>query len=175
MCASTRCPEDIPLRKITAPAVVKALVKFFSLFGLPKVIQTDQGTNFMSRVFAQVVGQLNIIHCFSSAYHPESPGTLERFHQTLKSMLRAYCLENEKEWDDGVHLLFAAREAVQESTCFSPADLVFAHNVRGPLRLLRENWLNESQPKNLLDYVSSFRYKLHHACELATQHLSAAQ
>ncbi len=65
----------------------------------------------MSRTFAQVADQLNITHCFSSAYHPESQGTLERFHQTLKSMLRAYCLEFEKEWDDGVHLLlFAARE-----------------------------------------------------------------
>lgn len=91
-------------------------------------------------------------------------------------MLRAYCLEYEKEWDDGIHLLlFAAREAVHESTDFSPADLVFAHNVRGPLRLLRENWLNESKPKNLLDYVSSFHYNLHCVCELATQHLSAAQ
>ncbi len=178
MCVSTRFPEAIPMRKITAPAVVKALVKFFSLFELPKVIQTDQGTNFMSRTFAQVADQLNITHCFSSAYHPESQGTLECFHQTLKSMLksRAYCLEFEKEWDDGVHLLlFAAREVVQESTGFSPADLVFAHNVRGPLKLLRENWLNESKAQNLLDYVSSFRYKLHRACELATQNLTAAQ
>ncbi len=55
----------------------------------------------MSRIFAQVADQLNITHCFSSAYHPESQGTLERFHhQTLKSMLRAYCLEFDKEWDE---------------------------------------------------------------------------
>ncbi|XP_073732325.1 uncharacterized protein [Misgurnus anguillicaudatus] len=176
MCASTRFPEAIPMRKITAPAVVKALLKFFSLFGLPKVIQTDQGTNFMSRVFAQVTEQLNITHSFSSAYHPESQGALERFHQTLKAMLRAYCLEFEKEWDDGVHLLlFAAREVEQESTGFSPADLVFAHSVRGPLKLLHENWLDDTKSKNLLDYVSSFRYKLHRACELATKNLIGAQ
>ena len=41
MCAATRFPEAIPLRNITAPSVVKALVKFFSVFGLPKIIQTD--------------------------------------------------------------------------------------------------------------------------------------
>lgn len=98
------------MRKITAPAVVKALLKFFSLFGLPKTIQTDQGSNFMSRVFAQVMKQLDITHCCSSAYHPESQGAIERFHQTLKSMLRIYCLEFDKDWDEGVHLLlFAAR------------------------------------------------------------------
>lgn len=33
MCAATRFPEAIPLRKITAGAIVKALTKFFPTFG----------------------------------------------------------------------------------------------------------------------------------------------
>ena len=48
MCASTRFPEAVPLRNITAPTITKALVKFFSVFGLPRVVQSDQGSNFMS-------------------------------------------------------------------------------------------------------------------------------
>ena len=176
MCSATRFPEAIPMRKITAPAVVKALVRFFSIFGLPKVLQTDQGSNFMSRIFAQVLKQLNIAHCHSSAYHPESQGAIERFHQTLKSMLRKYCLEFDKDWDEGVHLLlFAAREVVQESLGFSPAELVFAHTVRGPLRLLREKWLSDPKPQNLCDYVSSFRFRLHRACELAKGNIAVVQ
>ena len=51
MCMTTRYPEAIPLRKITAPSVVKALIKFFSTFGLPRIVQTDQGTNFLSGIF----------------------------------------------------------------------------------------------------------------------------
>ncbi len=116
MCSATRFPEAIPLRKITASVVVKALVKFFSTFGLPKVVQTDQGTNFLSKLFSQVLTTLNISHRIASAYHPESQGALERFHQTLKAMLRKYCLDTGKDWDEGVPLvLFAVREAVQES------------------------------------------------------------
>lgn len=42
MFSMTCFPEAIPMCKITAPAVIKALVKFFSLFGLLKVLQTDQ-------------------------------------------------------------------------------------------------------------------------------------
>ena len=176
MCASTRFPEVVPLRNIKAPAIVKALTKFFSLFGLPKVIQSDQGSNFMSRVFAQVLKQLDIKHCHSSAYHPESQGALERFHQTLKSMLRTYCLEFDKDWDDGVHLMmFAVREVVQESLGFSPADLVFAHSVRGPLKLVKEKWLQEDTKKNVLDFVSNFRFRLRRACELAMENLNTAQ
>ncbi len=36
-------------------------------------------------------------------------------------------------------VLFAVREAVQESLGFSPAELVFGHTVRGPLKMLKEN------------------------------------
>ena len=36
MCAATRFPEVFPVRKITTPVVIKALTKFFSVFGLPK-------------------------------------------------------------------------------------------------------------------------------------------
>lgn len=36
MCTTTRYPEAIPLRKITAKAVVKNVTKFFSTFGLSK-------------------------------------------------------------------------------------------------------------------------------------------
>ncbi len=92
MCMSTRFPEAIPLRKITAPAITRALIKFFTTFGLPKIIQTDQGTNFMSRAFKQSLQSLGVSHSVSSAYHPESQGVLELWHQTLKSMLKKILL-----------------------------------------------------------------------------------
>lgn len=43
MCRATRFPEAIPQRKITAPVILKKLVKLFSTFGLSNLIQTDQG------------------------------------------------------------------------------------------------------------------------------------
>uniref|UniRef100_A0A8C9WWB2 Integrase catalytic domain-containing protein n=1 Tax=Sander lucioperca TaxID=283035 RepID=A0A8C9WWB2_SANLU len=58
-------------------AVTKALIKFFTTYGLPKTVQTDQGTNFLSRIFKQTLQSLGISHSVSSAYHPESQGALE--------------------------------------------------------------------------------------------------
>ena len=64
----------------------------------------------MAGLFQQVMYKLGIHRFKSSAYHPESQGALERFHLTLKNMLRMYCVEQEKGWDERVHLvLFAAR------------------------------------------------------------------
>ncbi len=178
MCAATRYPEAVPLRSIKVKPVLKAMVKFFSTFGLPKFVQSDQGSNFMAKVFAQVMSELKIKHQKSSPYHPESQGALERFHQTLKSMLCKFCLESDKEWDEGLPLLlFAVRETTQESLGFSPADLVFGHTVRGPLCLLRDKWISDVTcvEHNVLDYVSSFRERLHHACETAQKSLATSQ
>lgn len=179
MCSATRYPEAIPLRTITAKSVLKALVKFFSTFGLPKVLQTDQGTNFTSKLFAEVLKTLSISHQVSSPYHPESQGALERWHQTLKAMLRKYCLDASNDWDEGVpFVLFAVRETVQESLGFSPADLVFGHTPRGPLMVLKEHILSPTPataPRNVLEYVSAMRERLHAACVLAQESLSSTQ
>ncbi|XP_072175608.1 uncharacterized protein [Diadema setosum] len=175
MCASTRFPEAIPLRTITAKNVCKALVKFFTMVGLPKCVQSDQGSNFTSKIFQQVMSELGVECRNSSAYHPQSQGALERFHQTLKNMMRVYCSEHEKEWDEGIPLLlFAVRESVQESLGFSPFELVFGHSVRGPLKILQEKILVEPE-SNLLDYVCQFKDRLSCTRELAAGHLKAAQ
>ncbi len=177
MCTSTRFPEAIALRSIKAPIIVRELIKFCTVFGLPKVIQTDRGTNFTSKLFVQTLKQFGIKHELSSAYHPQSQGAIERFHQTLKMMLRTYCLASGKDWAESLpFLLFAVREAEQESLGFSPADLIFGHSVRGPLKVLSEQLLaKDSLPVPVVDYVSSCREHLHRAREMAQENLAAAQ
>ena len=85
------------------------------------MVQSDQGSNFMAGLFQQAMHELGIKQNVSSAYHPQSQGALERFHQTLKNMMRTYCYEQQKDWDEGIPiLLFAVRESVQQSCSISP-------------------------------------------------------
>ena len=77
------------------------------------MVQSDQGSNFMSSLFQEVMFQPGIKQVKSTAYRPQSQGAVQRFHQTLKSMLRVHCLHENKEWDEGLPLLlFAVRESV---------------------------------------------------------------
>ncbi len=62
MCRATRFPEAVPLCNVKAPVVLKTLIKFFYIYGLSKVIQTDQGSNFLLRVFNQALKSLSIAH-----------------------------------------------------------------------------------------------------------------
>ncbi len=117
----------------------------------------------------------------ASAYHPQPQGALERYHQhdqTLKTMIKAYCFDNQQDWDEGIHLLFATREIVQESLGFGPFELVFGHTVRGLLKIVEEGWLQDDKQYNLLDYVSEFnmfKYRLYKACDLAHENLKETQ
>ena len=134
MCQSTRYPAAYPLRSITTRALVKSLTQFISIFGIPRVIQSDRGSNFTSTMFRNVLRQLKVKQQLSSEYHPQSQGALANFHSTLKSLLRAYCIQLTRDWEEGIPwLLLEAREVVQDSIGFSPNDLVFGHQVRGPL------------------------------------------
>ena len=154
MCSSTRSPEAVPLRSIRTPAICEALKGYFSFFGLPTVIRSDCGSNFQSKQFKKFLKELGIEHITSSAYHPQSQGALERFHGTLKNMLRAYCTEHHNDWDVGLpFLLFAARDSVQESLGISPNELVFGHTVRGPLKLIKDKWLSNKENGDVCKYV----------------------
>ena len=106
---------------------------------------------------------LAVKHQVSSVYHPESQGALEKFHQTLKTMLHTCCLEFGPDCDEVIPvLLFVIWEIVQESLGFNPVES--GHTVRGPLKLLCEQLVADSHPNvNVLDYVGSFREQVHHA------------
>lgn len=81
---AARFPESFPLRTITAPAVLRALLQLFSRVGIPDEILTDQGTNFTSRLMQLFHRQLGITAIKTTAYHPQTNGLVERFNQTLK-------------------------------------------------------------------------------------------
>lgn len=174
---ATRYPEAIPLRTMHAKVVVKELLYFFTKFGLPLEVQSDQGTNFMSKLFKESLRDLGIAHIVSSAYHPQSQGALERYHQTLKSMLRKFCEETGQEWDKGVpFLLFATREVPTESLGFSPHELIFGHHVRGPLMLVKERWSGAADPPlSVLQYVINFKERLAQGLRMAHTNLTQAQ
>ena len=128
----------------TSKTVSQALLKFFTQFGLPLRIRSDQGSHFTAHVLRQTLESLGIDQVFGSAYHPQSQGAVERFHQTLKSMIKSYIFDHEKDWDVGLpFLLFASRDSIQESLGFTPFELVFGHKVRGPLGLLKDKCFNE--------------------------------
>ena len=105
---ATRYPEAVPMKAIDAEAVAEELMKLVSRVGIPKEILTDQGTNFTSRLLAELYRLLHVNALQTSPYHPQTDGMVERFNVTLKEMLRKSAQEDGKDWDKLLpYLLFA--------------------------------------------------------------------
>lgn len=167
---STRYPEAIPLRKTDATTIAKALCDFFTRMGIPREILSDRGNNFLLKVMRAMSGILGIKQIATSPYHPQCDGMLERFHGTLKSMVTKIG-KGAKDWDEWLPFAcFAAQDAVHSATGFTPFQLMFGRDVRGPLTLLKEQWTGEIQGgRAVVDFVSGLQKKLEISHRLAME------
>lgn len=133
---ATRFPEAIPLRSIDAETIAEELITVFSRYGIPQEILSDQGSNFMSQLLKEMYRLMKIHPIRTTPYHPQTDGLVERFHKTLKSVLRR--LVKQEGRDCIPYAMFAYREVPQTTTGFSPFELLYGREVRGPLDILKE-------------------------------------
>ena len=173
----TKYPEAIPLKSIDAEHIAEQLIGVFSRIGIPREILTDQGSNFTSQLLAELYRLLNIHPIVTSPYHPQTDGLVERFNQTLKSMLSRFSEEEGKNWDKMIpYILFAYREVPQATTGFSPFELLFGRNVRGPLDVLREQWESaDKSDENVVSYVLKLRSRMAEMAEVVRQNMAEGQ
>ncbi|XP_075786849.1 uncharacterized protein LOC142829675 isoform X2 [Pelodiscus sinensis] len=126
---------------------------------------------------AELSRLLNIHPLRTTVYHPQTDGLVERFNQTLKTMLRKFVAEDPRHWDKLLPaLLFAIREVPQASTGFSPFELLYGRQPRGILDLLRESWEEqESRVQGTVPYILQLRERLRKVGEFARANLLQAQ
>ena len=176
---ATRYPEAVPLKKITTEAVAEVLLDIYSRVGIPEEVLTDQGTQFMSECMQEVSRLLSIKGLTSTPYHPICNGLVERWNGTLKSMLKRLCQDQPKQWHRLINpVLFAYREVPQESTGFSPFQLLYGRSVRGPGTILKELWTKEvniPEVKSSYEYVTELRERLEDSLKLAQEELEKSQ
>ena len=138
---ATRYPEAIPLKSVEADHIAEELVKLFARVGIPEEILTDQGTNFTAQLLKELYRMLGVHAIKTTPYHPQTDGLVERFNGALKGTLRQCAREDRANWDQFLpYLLFAYREVPQESTGFSPFELLYGRRAHGPLDVLKEQW-----------------------------------
>ena len=94
-------------------------------------------------------------------------------------MLKRLCQNQPKQWHRLINLvLFAYREVPQESTGFSPFQLLYGRSVRGPGTILKELWTKEvniPEVKSSYEYVTELRERLEDSLKLAQEELEKSQ
>jgi len=175
---ATRYPEAVALKNVSTTVVAEALVSIFARVGVPDEVLSDRGTQFTSELM-KVGRLLSIKQLTTTPYHPQCNCLVERFNGTLKTMLKRMCSERPQDWDRYMDaLLFAYREAAQESLGFAPFEMLYGRSVKGPLRILRQLWTREqSDPevRTTYQYVVDPRNCLEETWEMVHEELKKQQ
>ena len=161
ICYFSRYPEAILLKRVDEISVASAMVEIFSRSALPSEILTGRGSVFVGKLMSQLCKMLDIKPIRTSPYHPETDGLLERWHSALLAMLKKATIDK-KDWDLYLpFVLFAYRQTPHTVTGFSPFQLIYGFNVRGPLEILRDNWVDGCVAETtLIDWVEQLKMNL---------------
>src|SRR3954464_728439 len=96
-------------------------------------MSTDRGSEFINELMEALTRIYGTHHVKTTAYHPQGNGQVERTNRTLKNILSKLTTEYAKPWDQYLHsALFAIRTLRQESTRFSPFEILHGENARLP-------------------------------------------
>lgn len=158
----TKWPEAFAVPDQSAATIAKLLVEeVVARHGVPAELLSNRGAAFLSGLMGEVEMLPGLHKVNTSAYHPQTDGLAEQFHQTLITMLAKTVEKWGRNWDQHLpHVLFTYRACQQQSTQESPFFLFHWHDPRLP----NEAALSHVKARSQLDHKE---YGMEVASEMA--------
>jgi hypothetical protein len=136
----SRWPEVKLLKSTDTSAIIVKLRDIFVNFGIPNILISDNGPQFVSAEFYNFCKSNGITHRTVSPYHPRSNGLVVRFIRTFKTSLLKTASESTSSRSDLKlnlqNLLFQYRTIPHSLTGRTPAELLQSRKLRTKLDVL---------------------------------------
>lgn len=113
----------------STPEAIRALIKYFSLYGTPCRISSDPGTEFNNTLMKEMMSFYKIDLHIGTPHNPNSMGIVERFHSTLIEIYRIAKYE-QKITDAASVMAYAImsyNHSIHTTTGLTPFEVVFGH------------------------------------------------
>ena len=129
--------------------MIAVLKELFTEHGIPEVIQTDNGPQFASHLFAEFTKDLNIDHIRSSPRNPRSNGQAKSAVKIVKGLLTRAKFSGQ----DPYLALLAYRSTPVDAHLRSPAEMLYQGAIRTtvPQRIRNKDPQAESDRERLDD------------------------
>lgn len=146
-----------PLRNGKASNITKILEEqVFLLYGAPDIIICDNGKQFTSKEFTELVTNYGIDLWYTPYYHPQANPT-ERVNKVIGTAVASYIEDNHKEWDKYIpHIGHAMRTSVHEVTGKTPSYLFFGREIA-----IHGSKPGQVRPKDNKIYFNREKYDTH--------------
>lgn len=158
----TKFTQAYAIQDKTAKSVVNTLLLYFQHYGTPLRIHCDYGREFDNSLLKDLCTLYDIKLTFSSVGHPQSNGSIERFHATLAEMIRIHTTENPDEHPFTIlpYAVICYNNSVNKTHGFSPYELIFGHtSCRPPETLYNQKELITKYVRDLNNRISYY-YKI---------------
>ena len=119
-----------PLKDKQMDTIARALWKIFTVIGVPRILQSDNGTEFKNEVVAALTKMKGVEHRFIAPYNPRADGKVERSVKTVKDTVNKLMYGADCHWH--LHLPFvqyAYNNKVQNLTGSTPFSLMFGREA----------------------------------------------
>lgn len=107
--------------------------EYICKYGVPAVILSDQGTHFHNQLMEAMSKLVGYNHIYSTTYHPQSNGMIERFNATFVPQIAKLQDKENNNWDEFLlPVVFAYNTGIHSTTNYSPFQLLFGREPRLP-------------------------------------------
>jgi len=123
----------LPMKTLYPPSTYAKIYfdHILSLHGVPKMIVSDRGTQFVSQFWKCLHESLGTKLLYSLAYHPQTGGRTKQVNQTLEDLLRSHALIFLDKWDDCLPLAeFLYNNSYQESIKMAPFEALYGRRCQ---------------------------------------------
>jgi transposase InsO family protein len=132
----TKDAHFIPLK--TTQKVVDVVDIFLKevacLHKIPKTIVSDRDPKFTSNLWKGLFKGFRMNLNFSTAYHPESDGYIERVNRVIEDILRMYVMDKPSRWEEYLHLVeFSYNNGYHASLKMSPFEALYGRKCNTPV------------------------------------------
>lgn len=130
----------VPVMDIKTMSVVHAIDQWYAFYGAPEAILSDNGSQFTSAIYRNFAKEHNVKLKFTTAYHPECNGQIERLHRWIKERLALIAYDtgknfmNHDDWVKYLHVIMHAYNTTSnQMTSYAPTEIIFGRNLKLPI------------------------------------------
>ena len=144
----------------SAKSVHLALRTFFSLCGEPKILQCDNGKEFINSIVQTFLQEKNIKFVHGQPYHPQSQGLIERANRTIQTALsrKYYELKDEFDLESCLIDILSEYNNNKHSSIKTAPLIAFHLNPNNDKDKPMLAWIKENQKKAFKNKINITKY-----------------
>lgn len=158
-----------PLKDKTAESVVKAIIPIFCDFGLPMIVQSDNGKEFVNKVMKRFKVKAGFDHRLITPYHPQGNGAAERTVGTAMMVIKKLVEGAPEHWDTCAPIAqLSINNKVSQRTDATPFSVMFGRSMHDFKDYRKEKQKIDLTPVEINKRISDFQNILFPAIEEKT-------